>query len=279
MEKWEQNLWLRRIAQENEEYIARGGYEADGVRHDFSPRIRECLLFPEEGHGALLEKAAELHTDRTAEIRVVAGDTLAHAEEVVLNFADAYEPGGLYFCGSTAQEECLCRASTLYASITAREAMPLYDKNRHRRGPESDDFLISPYVEIFRSPMDEGYELLPEPRVCAVITSAAPDLHSTSLGLPEAEVRATLRRRMRAYLAAAAIQGYRTVTLGAWGCGAFGHDAASVAEDFRTVLVDEGLQTRFDRITFAIYGEDETGRYNRQAFEEAFKGLVGHGGC
>ncbi len=270
MERWERTLWLREIAQENEEFIAWGGYETGGVRHDFSSRIRECRLFPEEEHEALVTSARGRLSDTAAEISVVAGDTLAHAQAAVLNFADAYEPGGAYLCGSAAQEECLCRASTLYASLSSRAALPMYEVNRKRRGPEADTFLISPYVEIFRTPMDEGYVLRQEVRTCAVITCAAPDLHSTSWGLAEPVVREVMRRRMRAFLAAAALMEYRSLTLGAWGCGAFGHDAAHVAEDFHAVLVEEGWQSLFDRIVFAVYGDEGPGRYNREAFQKVF---------
>lgn len=274
MDRMERTRWLRDVAAENERLLAQGWYEAGGMRHAFSPRIRACVLFPEEGHGALIAAEGAARTEARAEIRVVSGDTMAHAEEAVLNFADAYTPGGAYLAGSAAQEECLCRESTLYASLTSETAAPMYAANRARRGPESDGFLFSPYVEIFRAPMEAGYAPLPAPRRCAVVTCAAPDLSSSSARLPRSAVRETVRRRLRALLAAAHRMGYRSLTLGAWGCGVFGHDAADMAADFHRVLVEERWQSLFRRITFAVYAEDEAGRYNLEAFREVFGGFT-----
>lgn len=272
MDRTERTRWLRDVAAENERLLARGWYEADGARHAFSPRIREAVWFPEAAQAALAAEEGKRRTDARAEMRMVSGDTMAHAEEAVLNFADAYTPGGAYLAGSAAQEECLCRESTLYASLASEAAAPMYAANRARRGPESDGFLISPWVEIFRAPMEAGYALLSAPRVCAVVTCAAPDLSSSSRGLPPAAVRETVRRRMRAFLAAARRMGYRSLTLGAWGCGVFGHDAADMAADFHTVLVEEGWQSLFRRIIFAVYAEDAAGRYNLAAFRDVFGG-------
>ena len=175
---------LRRIAAENEALIAAGGYETEDGAHRFSPRIRACIEYPEAGHGALIREAAAHRSDRAAEITVVSGGTLAHAEEAVLNFADAFTPGGAYLTGAPAQEECLCRESTLYASLSSPEAAPFYERNR-QRGREDGAFLFSPHAEIFRAPLEEGFRLLPHPKTCAVITAAAPDLRACGACHPD----------------------------------------------------------------------------------------------
>lgn len=266
----------REIAAENHTLIRQNFYETAGVRHEFSPRIREVLLFPSHLREAVTDFVSRGLSDKPAKISVTAGDSFSAESEAVLNFANAFTPGGGYLGGSGAQEETLCRESTLYASISSRAAASMYEENRRLGSPfASHTFLISPYVEIFRASQDEDYALLPRIRKTAVITSAAPDLSRARSGLSARELRTLMRDRIRYFLAGAALLGYQSLTLGAWGCGAFRHDAADVAEDFRTVLVTERWQSLFTEITFAVFVRKVTVRreieeYNWKCFREAF---------
>ena len=58
-------------------------------------------------------------------------------------------------------------------------------------------------------------------------------------------------------LAAAAKSGYKTLVLGAWGCGAFGNKPEDVAGYFKQVIVQEEYGKCFDEICFAIYGRED----------------------
>ena len=76
----------------------------------------------------------------------------------VLNFASATNPGGGVVGGSNAQEECLCRTSTLYANLTDREMMrAFYQPHRQqlRSGQMdftyNDDLIYTSDVVIFKS--------------------------------------------------------------------------------------------------------------------------------
>lgn len=200
-------------------------------------------------------------------ISVVNEDSFAHPSDLVMNFANAIRPGGGYKSGASAQEEALCRQSTLYASIGSADAREMYEHNRLLNAPfDSDYMLLSPNVDVFRN---ADLNLLDEPYTTAVMTIPAPNLNGRASGQPQKTVAFVMRERIRQYLYCAARYGYRTITLGAWGCGAFGHDAKEVARYFHDLLVGEKMWQFFDAILFAIY--DKTAdQYNYRAFKEAF---------
>ena len=185
---------------------------------------------------------------------------------LVMNFANAHCPGGGFRFGDNAQEEALCRCSTLYASITSKKASKMYlYNNTHLGRVESDYMLISPNVCVFR---DEKYHLLKEPVVLGVVTIAAPNRYGAALVASEKLVRETMMRRIRIMLRAAIKSGYRNLVLGAWGCGAFGNKPDQVSEYFKEILVTEGYGRYFDEICFAIYGTED-GK-NFRTFKDCF---------
>ena len=185
---------------------------------------------------------------------------------LVMNFANAHNPGGGFKLGANAQEEALCRCSTLYASITSKKASEMYHfNNTHISKVESDYMLLSPNVCVFR---DEKYELLIEPKMASVITLPAPNRYGAALLASKKTIEETMLRRIRIMFLIAADNGYKNLVLGAWGCGAFGNKSEDVSGYFRTVLVDEGYGRYFDEVCFAIYG-NEDGK-NITAFRKMF---------
>lgn len=185
---------------------------------------------------------------------------------LVMNFANAHVPGGGFLMGATAQEEALCRCSTLYASIHSREAAEMYRYNNSRISTvESDYMLLSPDVLVFRN---EKCELLREPFHVSVITIPAPNRCGAALLASAAVIGETMVKRIRIMLRVAVKHEYKNLVLGAWGCGAFGNNPKDVAAYFKQVLVDESYGKCFEKVCFAVYGKED-GK-NITAFREQF---------
>jgi len=79
---------------------------------------------------------------------------------LVLNLANPVNPGGGVRRGAKAQEEDLCRKSSLLLSLEGVKAKPYYDYNRSLGTyMGSHALMIHPQVEIIK---DENGDLLPE---------------------------------------------------------------------------------------------------------------------
>lgn len=198
--------------------------------------------------------ARAFNAPRTHDFYLVDADSFEAASSfvhpLVMNFANAHTPGGGFLHGARAQEECLCRTSTLYASISSEKARTMYDYNRALRSPvDSDYILISPNVFVFRN---RDNELLDEPFHVGVATIAAPNRNGAARNVPQEELDAVMKGRLRKFLYAAARAGYSSLILGAWGCGAFGHDPERVAGYFRELFFVDGMEDYFKAVAFAI---------------------------
>lgn len=177
----------------------------------------------------------------------------------VLNFASATNPGGGVVGGSNAQEECLCRTSTLYANLTDREMMrAFYQPHRQqlRSGQMdftyNDDLIYTPDVVIFKS--DTAFPTtLPEHhwQKVDVIMCAAPNLNYGRQMISPDELAQIHENRCRKILAVAQAQNVEVVILGAFGCGAFGNPPEIVAKGMMRAIQD--FSKAFQTIEFAIY--------------------------
>lgn len=189
-----------------------------------------------------------------------------YTDSVVLNFANAHNPGGGFMLGANAQEEALCRNSTLYKSLISAEAKQLYNfNNSHISKVESDFMLYTPYVYVFR---DVESNLIKDGFTTSVITAPAPNRRGTAMLASAKSIESTFKKRIRILLRIAIREGKKNIVLGAWGCGAFGNKPHEVAEYFRSILIDEGYLKKFDNVVFAICGKDDK---NITAFRKVLK--------
>ncbi len=253
--------------------IVKDGKYMIGDREVLFPKVKTdsvIVISPEDGKAYLEKGISSLMRDEMCRINVINADSFQagrmYRNPLVMNFANAHNPGGGFLLGASTQEEALCRCSSLYESITSKEASKMYRYNNlHPGRVESDYMLISPEVVVFR---DEKYELLEEPVTMGVITVPAPNRFGAALLASNKLIEETFIRRIRIMLAAAAKYGYKDIILGAWGCGAFGNKPEDVSEYFRRVIIDDKYGYCFENICFAIYGAED-GK-NITAFRKCF---------
>ena len=184
----------------------------------------------------------------------------------VLNFASASNPGGGVVNGSSAQEEALCRCSTLYFNLNTNEMWNgFYSPHRAAHDPiHNDDAIYTPRVTVFKGdtafptmlPESEWYEV-------DVISCAAPNLREQPsnrmnsgdgdrrIELSADELRAIHERRLTRILDIAAANEEEAMILGAFGCGAFRNDPNIVSAAAAAVVPH--YRTRFKVIEFAVF--------------------------
>ena len=191
---------------------------------------------------------------------------------LVLNLANPVNPGGGVRSGAKAQEEDLCRKSSLLLSLESRQALPYYEYNRSLHTyMGSDAVIIHPQVEIIK---DEKGDLLEDSVVVAVMTCAAPMLRYGMEGMTRSEYEAMVYQRITGMLKVAAYLGYKYLVLGAFGCGAFRNDARVVSDLFYKALKEfdfDGMKEhdKFRRIDFAVM-DHTAGQYNFKEFSRNF---------
>ncbi len=178
---------------------------------------------------------------------------------LALNFANGVNPGGGFLGGARAQEEAICRVSSLYWTLIG-DAMYLF--HSYREQPDATPWaILSPQVPIFRADNGTSFDT---PRLADFITCAAP--YAPSVGQPQSGD--LLRERIHRVLQIAKAYRYSSLVLGAWGCGAFGNDPMRTAKDFREAL--EGpFSGVFSEVVFAITDWSEERKY-LQPFSEVF---------
>ena len=192
----------------------------------------------------------------------------------VLNFASATTPGGGVTKGSSAQEESLCRVSTLYNVLNTKYLFDhFYSLNRNINNPLHDDTVIySPNIVICKSDSDRPIRLKKEDFVKVdVLTCAAPNLREkpgnlynfdgdTSIKVSDDELYQIHVKRAKRILDVALINNIDILVLGAFGCGAFKNNPYIVAKAYKDIL--KVYRSYFDLIEFAIF----TNEYNRENY-------------
>ncbi len=185
----------------------------------------------------------------------------------VLNFASFTHPGGGVAEGSKAQEESICRCSTLYPCISHSLAQKdFYHKHANTTNLYNNDCIYTPDVKIFKK--DKFYPELMNKEdwfEVDVITCAAPNLRGNK-GFNEKELLKIFVERITRILQIAKNNNVDVLILGAFGCGAFKNPPEIVAEAFKIAI--KPFLYDFKLIDFAIYSSSHDTNY--QIFKEKF---------
>ncbi|MBQ6298113.1 MAG: TIGR02452 family protein [Selenomonadaceae bacterium] len=170
----------------------------------------------------------------------------------VHNFASATNPGGGVRHGSRAQEEAICRCTTLYPVLNDKKNWQcFYNINRARGDSLHDDACIyTPEIIICKNDTDKPARLSRDKwELVDVITIAAPNLRNKKI--TDEELFELQERRLRHMFTVVAHHGAEIFVTGAFGCGAFQNNPEVVANAYKKILAE--FDGYFKEVVFAIY--------------------------
>lgn len=187
----------------------------------------------------------------------------------VHNFASATNPGGGVRHGSRAQEEAICRCTTLYPVLNDKKNWQrFYNINRERGDSLYDDACIyTPEIIICKSDTDKPARLSRDKwELVDVITIAAPNLRNKEIS--DEELFELQERRLRHMFTVVAHHGAEIFVTGAFGCGAFQNNPEVVANAYKKILPE--FEGYFKEVVFAIYCRQQE-MQNFNAFNRILK--------
>lgn len=269
----------RAVYENNREVFREWGYRAEDGEFvslgDRAALLASTKVYSEPFvHGARRNAHGELETDCVNAdcVEVAKGLIDCGINPAILNLASRHHACGGYDSGAGAQEESLCRVSTLSQSLyqyfdpslkCVRDAV---EESRGNAYPLDINFggIYSPGVTFFRHGPTQGFEFRKEPFRCGVISVAALNFRENTRYVNEElkykaadggftpEGNAVQMNKIRTIFRIALANGHDSLVLGAFGCGAFKLPSEAVAEQFSRVLYEPEFVGRFRAVVFAI---------------------------
>ncbi|AFY53261.1 TIGR02452 family protein [Rivularia sp. PCC 7116] len=257
-------------AKETIDILERGFYqnqqeETIDIQENLQAAIKNSIHYSEEDFSSVFFKLSNKQikeNQNLAQFEINNGTTLNAASRLVneegfakvlcLNFASAKNPGGGFLNGSQAQEESLARATGLYPCISQMTEM--YEKNRYSGSClYLDDMIYSPEVPVIRGDNDE---LLDKPFLISILTVPGVNAGAVRKNGKKQEINkieSTMLQRTEKLLSVAAVNDYKVLVLGAWGCGVFKNNPHDVAGYFHHHLVENTkFSGLFEKVVFAV---------------------------
>jgi uncharacterized protein (TIGR02452 family) len=130
----------------------------------------------------------------------------------------------------------------------------MYEENRYYGSClYLDDMIYSPQVPVIRDDYDK---LLDKPFLISILTVPAVNAGAVRKHGKKQEINkieSTMLRRTEKLLSVAAVNNYKVLVLGAWGCGVFKNNPEDVAGYFHHHLVENPkFNGVFEKVVFAI---------------------------
>ena len=112
--------------------------------------------YPVFDQSALYETEITVTKNRSYEAAMKLSKKCPGSKIAVMNFANAFHAGGGVANGSSAQEECLCRTSTLYPLLYRRSLRDTFYKHHHdlNTAKASDALIYTEGVVICKTDED-----------------------------------------------------------------------------------------------------------------------------
>lgn len=269
------------VFRDTEEMIRKSEILLDSIENTKKRQI----FYPADGEIGLPSK----NKKKEAEIIVSGKRTLEAASAYkgkkicIMNFASATNPGGGVERGANAQEESICRSSTLYFCLNTPETKKeFYMPHRQAKNPlYNDDIIYSPDVCVIKTDNARAERLsAADWYKVNVITCAAPNLRkqpSNEMNLDSGDSAARIsngqlkelhEKRIRRIFEVAATNGNDVLIAGAFGCGAFKNPPDIVARVFHEITYE--FRYMFETVEYAIACGKKPSK-NYLIFEREFK--------
>ncbi len=191
----------------------------------------------------------------------------ANQKVALLNFASGTHPGGGVLTGSNAQEESICRASTLYKCLndeTGNIYEFFYGYHKTLGNIYSDRIIYSPNILVFKDSNKENTLLDKNDWYkINVISSSAPNLKDKKI--LDSELYNIIITRIKNIFEVAIENEIEVLILGAFGCGSFNNNSLVNAKAFKEIC--DSYKGLIKTIVFAIPDESDEKSANYRIFE------------
>ena len=187
-------------------------------------------------------------------------NAVASSIEREYDFANSHSVGGAPWSAG-AQEESMCRTSTLYPCLYA-EKRDFYELHSDEFDAGeidemgTDDLIYVPDVVVFKT--DESVPKLKDEDSwfkTDVIVSAAPEL---DWGYDDIAYEKIMESRIKRILDVASKENVQVLILGAFGCGAFQNPPEVVSSIFARLI----RKYDFEIVEFAVFCRDDTKNFD-----------------